>query len=223
VLDLSLGFGNAAYQMGLKPRLSLADLALQPVEQMNEAMFAKFITTVSGGPSLVRAADRPEHGQLVSVPSIQLALANLRDRFQYILVDSPPSLNEHILAAVDAADLVWVVTGPSRSELTATAELLRLLGRLDVPPDRRLLILDQNRPDIPVDDPAAILGRRPDLTIPFSADIMAAADSGAPLALSDPAAASLETIAELAAGLEDRLLRAVGRNPAGGLAGKAPA
>jgi len=86
---------------------------------MDEAMFAKFITTVSGGPSLVRAADRPEHGQLVSVPSIQLALANLRDRFQYILVDSPPSLNEHILAAVDAADLVWVVTGPSRSELTA--------------------------------------------------------------------------------------------------------
>jgi len=50
-----------------------------------------------------------------------------------------------------------------------------------------------------------------------------AADSGAPLALSDPAAASLETIAELAAGLEDRLLRAVGRNPAGGLARKAPA
>jgi len=223
VLDLSLGFGNAAYQLGLKPRLSLADLALQPAEQMNEAMFAKFITSIPGGPSLVRAADRPEHGQLVSVPSIQLALENLRDRYQYILVDAPTSLSEHILAAVDTADLVWVVTGPSRAELTATSELLKLLVRLEVPLARQLLILDQKRPDVTADDPAAILGRRPDLTIRFSADIMEAVDSGAPLAQSDPEADSLGTIAELAAGLEDRLLRAAGRNPAGGLARKAPA
>jgi len=223
VLDLSLGFGNAAYQLGLKPRLSLADLALQPADQMNEAMFAKFITSIPGGPSLVRAADRPEHGQLVSVPSIQLALENLRDRYQYILVDAPTSLSEHILAAVDTADLVWVVTGPSRAELTATSELLKLLVRLEVPLARQLLILDQNRPDVTADDPAAILGRRPDLTIRFSADIMEAVDSGAPLAQSDPEADSLGTIAELAAGLEDRLLRAAGRNPAGGLARKAPA
>jgi CheY-like chemotaxis protein len=223
VLDLSLGFGNAAYQLGLKPRLSLADLALQPAEQMNEAMFAKFISTVPGGPSLVRAADRPEHGQLVSVPAIQLALENLRDRFQYILVDAPVSLSEHVLAAVDSADLVWIVTGPTKSELIPTAELLKLLGRLNVPAERRLLILDQNRPAIPLEDPAAILGRRPDLTIGFSPEIMAAVDSGSPLAQSDPEAESLGTVAELAAGLEDRLLRAAGRNPAGGLARKAPA
>jgi CheY-like chemotaxis protein len=223
VLDLSLGFGNAAYQLGLKPRLSLADLALQPAEQMTEAMFAKFITSVPGGPGLVRAADRPEHGQLVSVPSIQLALEHLRERFQYILVDAPTSLSEHILAAVDAADLIWVVTGPSRAELTATAELLKLLIRLEIPLARQLLILDQNRPDLTAEDPAAILGRRPDITIRFAADILEAVDSGAPLAQSDPEAESLGTIAELAAGLEDRLLRAAGRNPAAGLARKAPA
>jgi CheY-like chemotaxis protein len=222
VMDLSLGFGNAAYQLGLKTRLSLADLALQPPEQMNEAMFGKFISTVPGGPSLVRATDRPEHGQLVSVPSIQLALTNLRDRFQYILVDAPPSLSEHILAAIDSADLVWVVTGPTRAELVATNELLKLLIRLEVPPARQLLILDQNRPDFSIDDAAEVLGRRPDVRIGFSPDIMEAVDSGVPLAQSDPEAASLATIAELAAGLEDRLLRAAGRNPAGGLARKTP-
>jgi CheY-like chemotaxis protein len=223
VMDLSLGFGNAAYQLGLKTRLSLADLALQPPEQMNEAMFSKFISTVPGGPSLVRATDRPEHGQLVSVPSIQLALTNLRDRFQYILVDAPPSLSEHVLTAIDSADLVWVVTGPTRAELAATTELLKLLVRLEVPPGRQLLILDQNRPDVSMDDAAEVLGRRPDVRIGFSPDIMEAVDSGVPLAQSDPDAASLGTIAELAAGLEDRLLRAAGRNPAGGLARKAPA
>ena len=55
-----------------------------------------------------------------------------------------------------------------------------------------------------------------------SEEIMEAVDSGVPLAQSDPEAETLGTIAELAAGLEDRLLRAAGRNPAAGLARKAP-
>ena len=186
-------------------------------------MFGSYISMVHDGPDLVRAAERPGHGQLVSIPSIQLALANLRERYQYILVDSPPSLSEHVLAAVDTADLVWAITGPTRAELTATKELLKLFDRLEVAPGRRLVILDENRLDIPAVDAEEILGRRPDVTIRFSAEIMAAIDSGAPLAQSDPEAESLGTIAELAAGLEDRLLRAVGRNPARGLARKAQA
>lgn len=221
VLDLSLGFGNAAYMLGLKPRLSLADLSLQPAEQLDQEMFGKFITTLpGGGPALVRAADRPEHGQLVNVPAIQLALAGLRERFQYILVDAPPSLNEHILAAVDSADLVWTITGPTAVELAATAELLKLLDRLEVPLSRQLLILDMNRPDVIPGDPAAVLGRRPDITIQFSEEIMESVNSRMPIGFTNPEAESLSTIAELAAGLEDRLQRAVGRTHAGGLSPK---
>jgi pilus assembly protein CpaE len=217
LLDLSPGFGNAAYQLGLKPRLSLADLSFQPAEEMSPPMFAKFIATVPGGPALVRATERPEHAQLVNVPSIQLALANLRERYQYIVVDSPPTnMSEHMMAAVDAADLVWVVTGPSRSELSATAELLKLLGRLGVPTERQLVILNQNRPDLLASDPEAILGVRPQITIGFSEEIMNAVDSGAPLAQSDPKAAALQTVAELAAGLEERLLRAADSRLVGG-------
>lgn len=211
VLDLSSAFGNAAYHLGLKPRLSLVDLGMQPAEQMNDAMFAKFIATVPGGPGLVRVTGRPEHGQLITVPAIQLALSNLRARYQYILVDSPPSVAEHILAAIDVADLVWVVTGPTRAELTATGELLKLLGRLEVPTSRQMVILDHSRPDITADDPASILGVSPQVTIGFSADIMAATDTGTPLAQSDPEAASLYTVAELAAGLEVRLVRLADR------------
>ena len=221
LLDLSLGFGNAAYMLGLKPRLSLADLSLQPADQLDQEMFGKFITTLpGGGPALVRAADRPEHGQLVNVPAIQLALAGLRERFQYILVDAPPSLNEHILAAVDSADLVWTITGPTAVELAATAELLKLLDRLEVPLSRQLLILDMNRPDVIPGDPAAVLGRRPDITIQFSEEIMESVNSRMPIGFTNPEAESLSTIAELAAGLEDRLQRAVGRTHAGGLSPK---
>jgi CheY-like chemotaxis protein len=220
VLDLSLGFGNAAYMLGLKPRLSLADLSLQPADQLDQEMFGKFITTLPGGPALVRAADRPEHGQLVNVPAIQLALAGLRDRFQYILVDAPPSLNEHILAAIDIADLVWVVTGPTPVELSATADLLKLLARLEVPTSRQLLILDLNRPDVIPEDATASLGRRPDVTIQFSNEIMESVNSRVPLGFTNPEAESLSTMGELAAGLEDRLLRADGRARARGLSPK---
>ena len=49
---------------------------------------------------------------------------------------------------------------------------------------------------------------------------MDSVNSRAPIGLTNPEAESLSTIAELAAGLEDRLLRAVGRTRAGGVSPK---
>jgi pilus assembly protein CpaE len=212
VLDLSLGFGNAAHQLGLKPRLSLADLSLQPAEQMNEAMFGKFVTAVPAGPSLVRAADRPEHGELVTVPAIQTALTFLKDRFQYVVVDSPPSHNEHLLAAIDAADLVCMVSGPTRVDLATTAELVKLVARLDVPAARQLLILNLNRFGATRGEAAEVLGHRVDVTIDYSERFVESVDNGVPIGLADPDAPEVGTLAELAAGLGDRLLRAAGKS-----------
>ena len=221
VLDLSLGFGTAAQQLGLSPRLSLADLSLQPPELMDASMFSKFVAEGAKGPSLVRATDRPEHGQLVTVPAVQTAIANLRERFQYVVIDCPPSLNEHLLAALDASDLVFVVTGPTRGEMAMTAELLKLLGRLEVPAGRQLLILDQNRPDRVPEKAAEVLGRRVDLTIPYSERHLDAVEAGRPLGMSDPDSEELATISELAAGLGDRLQRAgaAGAEPRAGSGG----
>ena len=68
VLDLSLGFGNAAYQLGLKPRLSLADLAPQPTADMSDAMFATLISKVPTRPSLIRAPTRTARGPPADLP-----------------------------------------------------------------------------------------------------------------------------------------------------------
>jgi pilus assembly protein CpaE len=214
VLDLSLGFGGAAWQLGLNPRLSLADLSLQPPELLDGAMFSKFIAEGESGPSLVRATGRPEHGELVTVPAVQSAISSLRERFQYVFIDCPPSLNELLLAALDACDLACVVTGPTRLELALTAELLRLLTRLEVPAEKQLLILDQNRPGEPPVDGAEILDRRVDLVVPYSERIAAGVDAGKPLGVSEGEAPELATLGELAAGLGDRLLRSAGAKSA---------
>jgi DNA-binding response OmpR family regulator len=208
VLDLNPGFGGAAGQLDLNPRLSLADLSLQPPEELDAAMFGKFVAERTGGPSLVRAAGRPEHAELVTVPAVQDAIQRLRERYQFLFVDSPAFLNEQLLAALDSADLVCVVSGAARSELVTTAELLKLLTRLQVPLTRQMLMLVHTRPGALAADAEEILGRRFDITMPFSERLAEGVDHNQPLAAVMPEAPELLTLGELAAGLGERVQRA---------------
>lgn len=222
LLDLSHGFGGAARQMGLAPRLSLADLALQATDETTTTKFERFIFQAAAGPSLVVATTRPEHVQLVNVPSIHLALDSLRSRFQYILVDAPASMSEEVLAAIDVADLVWVVTGPSRANRAATRELLNVLERHGVSAGRRLLIQVSAHENSAEQDPESPDETRPQVRIEFSKAIQEASDGAIPLAQSDPGSRDLATISELAAGLQDTLIRNAGRPPVSPRAPAAP-
>jgi len=214
LLDLSPGFGGAATQLGLSPRLSLADLALQASDEAAAVRFERFIFKTEGGPSLVVATTRPEHVQLVNVPSIQLALDSLRRRFQYIVVDAPASMSEQVLAAIDVADLVWVVTGPSKTNGAVTGELLKVLERHWVSPERQLSIEVSTRAPATVDhESESDLDTRSRVRIPFSEAIREASEGGVPLAQSDPGSNDLSTLSELAAGLQDSLSRYSNRPP----------
>ena len=214
VLDLNSGFGDMAWHLGAKPRLSLADLSLQPPEVMNDRVFSKFLAEGPPGVHLVVAAQRPEHAELITVPAVQTALSRLRTRFQYVVVDSPILYNEPTLAVLDAADLVCLVTTPSASSLRSTQVLLHLLERLGIPAERQFVVLNLIVEEHSPTDTDEQLGRSVDLRIPHSVQVRQAAEAGASLAISHPDVPELVTLREFAAGLTARLVRITARHPA---------
>lgn len=221
VLDLNPGFGDMAWHLGAKPRLGLSDLSLQPPGAMNDRVFNKFLAEGSSGVHLVVAAQRPEHTDLITVPAVQTALSRLRARFQYVIVDSPLTYSEHTLAALDAADLVCLVSSPAVSSLRSTKMLLNLLERLGVPAERKFMVVNSIIEEHSVADTDEHLGRSVDLRIPHTGRVRQAAEGGVPLAASDPDATELVTLREFAAGLEARIGRLGPRHPAAD-AGAAP-
>ena len=186
LLDLDVEFGDSAVYLNLHPNQTLADLKAAPGTLVDEALFEGFVTE-SGRVRLVVGADLPERAELVTLPAIQLAIDRLSATCQYVLIDAPASFNERTLTALDTSDLICLVTSASLPSLKATRGCLDLVDKLGVSTDRVRLILNYSTTHaMDVDTAASVLGRRPDFVVQRSEGLDRAANSGRPLATSDP-------------------------------------
>jgi DNA-binding response OmpR family regulator len=200
LLDLSLEFPNAALHMNLKPQQTLADLSNVRIEDMTEDLFDLFLATHSSGVRLVVGAGRPELAELVTVPAVHHALDRLRAISDYVIVDSAATFTQHTLAAIDGADVIFLVTSAHLASLKATADIRTVLEKLGVPKERVLLALNRTTASgLEADPVMRFFGRKPDVTIPFTRPFDDAADEGKPLVLSSPQNAGAVVMRDLAA------------------------
>ena len=200
LLDLSLEFPNAALLMDLKPQRTLADLSDVRIEDMTDDLFDLFIAPHTSGVRLVVGADRPELAELVTVPAVHHALDRLRASSDYVVVDSAATFTQHTLAAIDSADVIFVVTSAHLASLKATTDILTVLEKLGVPKARVLLALNRTTASgLEADPVTRFFGRKPDVTIPFTRPFDDAADEGKPLILTAPQNAGAALMRDLAA------------------------
>ena len=200
LLDLWLEFPNAALLMDLKPQRTLADLSDVRIEDMTDDLFDLFIAPHTSGVRLVVGADRPELAELVTVPAVHHAIDRLRASFDYVVVDSAATFTQHTLAAIDAADVIFVVTSAHLASLKATTDTLTVLEKLGVPKARVLLALNRTTASgLEADPVTRFFGRKPDVTIPFTRPFDDAADEGKPLIMTAPQNAGAAVMRDLAA------------------------
>lgn len=180
LLDLNLEFGNAAMLLDLHPAATVADLA--EVSEVNEAAFEPLLAQHPSGVDLVVGSDLPEHAELVTIAAVQKTLDLLRTMEDYVLVDAAAQFSQITLAALDASEVVCVVTEPHLPSLKASADILDVLAKLQFPRDRVLLLLNRTTPrGIENDEIGAFFKRRPDVVIPYTPAFDDAGDGGQPL------------------------------------------
>ncbi len=187
LLDLDVEFGNAAAQLNVEPRYTLADLRVSSGDVVDARMFDRFVTE-GHNLRLVAAADRPERAALVTLPAVQLAIDQLSRTCDYVIVDAPASFNEKTLTAIHACDTLCLVTSASRPALRATKACLEMLERMRLPSGAiRLILNNATVHSMDAESAGRALGRRPDFTIPRSVQLDVAINSGRPLVTSHPA------------------------------------
>ncbi|MDP9320723.1 MAG: response regulator [Chloroflexota bacterium] len=200
LLDLSLEFPNTGLLMDVKPQRTLADLSDVRIEDMTDDLFDLFLAPHSSGVRLVVGADRPELAELVTVPAVHHALDRLRASSDYVIVDSAATFTQHTLAAIDAADVIFVVTSGHLASLKATTDVLVVLEKLGVPKGRALLVLNRTTASgLEIDQVTRFFGRKPEMSVPFTRPFDDAADEGKPLVLTEPQNAGAVAMRDLAA------------------------
>lgn len=200
LLDLNLEFGNAHMHFDLKPAQTLAHLASLDPAQLDDETFARLITQDSSGVQVVISTDAPEHAELVTVPLVQHGIDRLRVATDYVVLDTPATFSQQVLAAIDASDAIVVVAEPHITSLKSAKDWFDVLGKLSYPKERVILVVNRTtQGGLENDQAMRMLGRRPDLVVPFTAVFDDAADRGRPLVVISPENAAAKVMRDLAA------------------------
>jgi pilus assembly protein CpaE len=189
LLDLNVEFGNDAMFLDLRPEYTLADLEKFSAEQVaaDPEVFNKFITRHRSDVRLVIATDAPERAELVTLPAVQLAIDRMRHDNAFVVIDTPASFTERTLLAIDASDLICLVTSPSLPSMKATLDCIKVFAKLGVAEPKMLLVFNHSTTDgASIEQATKFFGRAPDYVVPRSINLDHAANSGRPLVESNP-------------------------------------
>jgi len=200
LLDLNLEFGNAPMLMNLTLGRTLADLAENAHEQLDEATFLTYLEQDRSGVRVLAGCDVPERAELVTVPAVQQAIDHLQKQSDYVVIDAPASFSQQVLAALDVADAAVIVTSAHLPSLKATKQALEVLEKLSYPQERTVLVVNRtSAAGVEMDHVARFFNRKPDIVVPYTQACDDAADRGRPLTVLHPDSAASKVIRDLAA------------------------
>jgi pilus assembly protein CpaE len=187
IVDLDLAFGDVAIAMQLFPAHTIAD-AVPLNGLIDSAAVAAMLTHHSAGLSAIVAPTEPSAAETIQATLISHLLDVLRNEFDYIVVDTPPTFDDHVLAALDVSDLIALIVTPDVPALKNLKITLETLLELSYSRDKFRLVL--NRADAKVGISHAEVEKTAQMVlsaqIPSSRDVPATINRGVPIYQDDP-------------------------------------
>jgi pilus assembly protein CpaE len=200
LVDLDLEFGDVAIALQLVPERTMVDL-VPMAGTMDEHGVRSIITPAGPGMDAILAPVSPRDAGRV-VPAIVPELIRvLRRMYDVVVIDTPPTISEHVLAAFDLADttvLLSTLDVPALKNLKVTLDTLDQLG---YPKASRLVVL--NRADARVGlksgDVEQTIGAPVSVQIPSSVDVPASINRGQLIVREQPDHDASRSLLQLAA------------------------
>jgi pilus assembly protein CpaE len=207
LVDLALSSGDLAIMLQLLPAWSVHDAALQGPRLDREALQGYLTRHEQSGVSLLAAPTDPAAAEQVTAESVQHLLTLMRTLFPVTIVDTPSYFSDQLLAAIDVADEIVVVSSLDVPSVKNLKIALQTLEILHVGRDRIRIVL--NRSDSAVGLRATeverSLGTRVDVQVPSSRDVPVSVNQGTPIWLSKRRSSVANAIDELAGDMAARL------------------
>ncbi len=199
IVDLDLAFGDVSIMLQLFPVHTIAD-AVGLSGKLDPSAVESLLTEHSPGLKALVAPVQPDAKDRISADLVRKILVILKERFEVVVIDTPPAFDEVVLEAFDESDLLLLVGTldvPALKSLKITAETLSLLNH---PRDQWRLVL--NRADMKVGLTPSEFEKTLEIpiaaSIPQSNDVPASINHGKPIVLDSPRHAVSQAIRKLA-------------------------
>ena len=198
MIDLDLQFGDLAIMLQLFPARTIYDAA-QNLDRLDADALKGYLTPHRGQVFLLAAPLEPGLSETISAEAVAKIIRLMKRTYKYVIVDTPPSFTDHVLAALDESDESVLITSmdvPSIKNLKLSLQTLELLG---FGRDRIRLVLNRadSKVGLRVQEVEKTLGTKIDVLIPSSREVPLSINRGTPLILDDPKSPVVATIVKL--------------------------
>jgi len=202
LVDLDLQRGDVTAFLDMTPMESVAALA-GARDKLDEVFVRGTLTRHSSGVLVLAAPPHVEEAELVGHEDLAAAIPLLRAQFRYTVIDTSRTITGPVLAALEQADRILLLSEISVPGVRAARRLHELLARISPDPGRiELLISDVHPSPVKMADALRAIGKdQALLVVPRDeAQASAAANAGVPLNGASPSPLA-DAIAALAAKL----------------------
>jgi pilus assembly protein CpaE len=199
LVDLDLEIGDVFSSFGKEPTRSLHDVVAAAKGRDWDALMGA-ATPLAQKVWGIGAPPDPT-GQRISGQAAQDLLSGLRDKFPFVVVDSPADYSDHALAAFDLSDAICLIAALDVVGVKHLVKAMETLLSIGIPADRLRVVL--NRADSKVGlearDVERVVAVKADAQIPSSRSVPASLNNARPVVLDDPksdVAKSIESFAQ---------------------------
>lgn len=130
IADLDLQFGDVSVMLQVPPERTIYD-AVQTFDRLDAEMLSGFLVHHDSGLSALLAPRQPEEAESVTSARIAHIITMLRQLADFVVVDTPASLSEVVLTALEQSDVILAVATmdvPSVKNTRVSLQKLRQLG-----------------------------------------------------------------------------------------------
>ena len=161
LMDADFLFGDADLHLNLTTDRSIIDL-LPHIEALDSKLVDQVLGKHSSGVHLLARPPRPEQADAIKDGDVRTLVSSLSMLYEWVVLDTPPSYDDRMLAVLDMADVYVVVLTAHVGALRNTRHFLEVARKLGYSEDRMCFVLNRanSSTNLAFDDVAAVLGTR---------------------------------------------------------------
>lgn len=142
LLDLSLLFGDIPMMLNLSQKMTIFH-AVEDLDTMDTETLDNYLLTHSSGLRVLAAPLQPEQSETITAKHVEKILRLLKETYDYIIIDCPSNFHETVLAALDMADYIMLVTSRHLPAVKNNKIALETMGVLGYETSKIRLVINE--------------------------------------------------------------------------------
>lgn len=190
IVDLDLQFGEVSTALRLRPKYTIFDaLQREDADETDlQGHIEEYCVQHETGVYVLAAPREPSEADRITPPDVTRILEAVRNRFDYVIVDSPPALAETVLVAFDLSDILYVMATLDLPSVRNMSVFLGTLDRLKVPTENVRLILNKAESDVGIDieQVTKLFPQGFESVLPYAKEVSRSINLGMPVMAASP-------------------------------------